>query len=269
MSEIATIIPVCLQVPRIFDQFRENLRTLKSSPISRLIVICNRLTLMTPETLHAFLSTDVPFPIEVIADMERSVAGAWNKGIEIALARGHETFLVTAVDVAFRNDTVSRLEEFGRAQEEALLWSSRANDSPMPESIKSIDACDFSCFMLRKRTVEKVGWFDKEFKPAYFEDNDYVTRVVLHGVRPQCVIAARHIHQGSLTVKLDPEMAHHVKYWFESNRLRFLMKWRAQTDVYADIPRECFSTPFNSGNSLSWWPEQDRESYSPSGGIHA
>jgi len=169
MSGTVAIIPVCLQVPYVFDQFRANLRTLRDAPVSRLIVMCNRLTLMRAEVLHAFLATDVGFPIEVVCDKERSVAGAWNRGIEIGLEIRHEAFLITAVDVAFRHSTVARLYEFGEAHPETLLWSSRANDAPVDGSIEAIDACDFSCFMLRKATVEKIGWFDKEFKPAYFE----------------------------------------------------------------------------------------------------
>jgi len=176
MSGTVAIIPVCLQVPHVFDQFRANLRTLRDAPVSRLIVVCNRLSLMRPEVLHSFLATDVPFPLEVVCDKERSVAGAWNRGIEIGLEMGHETFLITAVDVALRHGTVSRLCEFGQAHPETLLWSSRANDSPVDESIEAIDACDFSCFMLRKATIEKIGWFDKEFKPAYFEKSQHPGR---------------------------------------------------------------------------------------------
>lgn len=35
-----------------------------------------------------------------------------------------------------------------------------------------------SCFMLSRETIEKVGLFDEDFAPFYFEDSDYWTRVL-------------------------------------------------------------------------------------------
>jgi hypothetical protein len=41
----------------------------------------------------------------------------------------------------------------------------------------------FSCFCFRKRGFSKVGRFDENFYPAYFEDNDYHYRMKLLGVQ--------------------------------------------------------------------------------------
>lgn len=268
MNRIAVIIPACIQVPEILDRFRENLRTLRHDSISRLIVLCNRLSLMHAEPLQAILSGEVTCPVEVVHDKERSVAGAWNRGIEIAMSHGIGIFLISAIDVAFHPTTIDELIRFGVDHPETPLWSATAHEDSRISTHRSVDACDFSCFMLRAATIRRHGWFDKEYKPAYFEDNDYVTRVVLDGFRPQQVLKARHTHQGSLTIKLDAEMAHHVRHWFGINEKRFMSKWRARSDRYDEISNSCWPTPFNSGKPTHWWPEQCRENYSCSSGIH-
>lgn len=268
MKQISIIIPACIQVPQLFDRFRQNLRTFQHDRVGRIIVLCNRLTLMKSATLEAFFSTDVKCPVQVIHDKERSVAGAWNRGVEISREAKIDTHLITAVDVSFSGTTIDRLCEFGEKHPDADLWSSWASRNEAKPGVEYHHACDFSCFMIRDQTIDRYGWFDKEYKPAYFEDNDYVTRVVVGGGSPRRCTSARHVHQGSLTIKADPEMAHHVRHWFGVNRGRFHAKWKTLTDNYSDMPRVCNKTPYGKDKPIFWWPEQDRPGYSPSGGIH-
>lgn len=268
MKQVSIIISACIQIPALFDRFRENLRSFQHDRVGRIIVLCNRLSLMSAASLEAFLSTDVKCPVQVIHDKERSVAGAWNRGVEIAREARFDTHLITAVDVSFTQSTMTQLTHFEERHPEADIWSSWASQEIAAPGIESTDGCDFSCFMIRNRTIDTYGWFDKEYKPAYFEDNDYVTRVVIGGGAPKCAVAARHNHQGSLTIKVDPEMAHHVRHWFGINHGRFCAKWKTKTDNYSAIPNVCHKTPFNSNKPITWWPEQDRPGYSPAGGIH-
>lgn len=266
--QIAVIIPACLQQPALLHQFRENLRVLHHDAIARVIVVCNRLTLMQVPALEALLAQDLQSPIQVLHDKERSVAGAWNRGIELAMDAGISAFLVTAVDVELPTKTIDLLLRFGETRPDVGVWSSTPNQELSDCRDECVDRCDFSCFMLRKSTIERHGWFDKEYKPAYFEDNDYAVRLVLGNQPAQQVIAARHRHEGSLTIKLDSEMAHHVQSWFEKNRARYIEKWKVLTDNYLQICQLCHTTPYDSKRPLSWWPEQERAGYSPSGGIH-
>ncbi len=268
MSSLSLIVPVCLQVPAVLQELRRNLKTWQGGGLREILILCNRLTLMPREALQQILCAESPLPVRVIHDKERSVAGAWNHGIRLAVLGGADHFLITAVDVAFRTNTASVLSAFGERYPEIDLWSSTANNELENLFEESVDRCDFSCFMLRFNTIEKYGWFDREYKPAYFEDNDYVTRVVLGGGHPKQVRLARHVHTGSLTVRNDPEMAHHVNHWFGINSARFHTKWGVKTDDYKTIASVCNRTPNNSGRPLSWWQEQDRLGYEPDGGIH-
>ena len=230
--------------------------------------MCNRLSLMSAFELQSMLQAGLRPIVRVFHDKERSVAGAWNKGIQLARSAGSSLYLISAVDVSLTHSTVDILLDYGERHPECDLWSSTPTNLHPTAGREAIDACDFSCVMLRDRTIARHGWFDKEYKPAYFEDNDYVTRVVLGGGAPKQVLTARHEHEGSLTIKLDAEMAHHVNHWFGGNRERFLRKWGALVDDYSRIPQYCHSSPFVSGRELAWWPEQEYPGYSPAGGVH-
>jgi hypothetical protein len=207
-------------------------------------------------------------PVQVIHDTRRSVAGAWNRGIEIAIDAGIGQFHISAVDVRLHADATEKLLRFGERHPETDIWSSTNQSDMLGSCVESVEMCDFSSFMLRKRTIDRHGWFDREYKPAYFEDNDYVTRVVLGGSIPRKLTSARHMHLGSATIKTDGEAAQEVGALFGANRQRFYAKWKELTDWYDQIPARCFSSPFNSGKPPCWWPEQERPGYSVSAGLH-
>lgn len=85
----------------------------------------------------------------------------------------------------------------------------------------------FSCFLIDRELYAKVGQFDEQFHPAYFEDNDYVRRMQLVG--ETFAVAERadgYAHARSSTLKTyNPnEMAEHHRN-FEANRTRYITKW--------------------------------------------
>jgi GT2 family glycosyltransferase len=269
-KRIAVIIPAWLQSASLLKQFQLNLRTFHHDAIDRIIVICNRLSLMSEDALANVLHKESPIPIVILHDKERSVAGAWNRGIELAHAAGLNLYLITATDVAFLPGMLDHLLEFGEKFKDCDLWSSSPMGETFHESVpiseNLADTCDFSCFMLRYKTIERHGWFDKEFSPAYFEDNDFLTRLVLSGSTPKMVLRAHHEHATSLTVKLDQERLLTIRQTFCINELRFKRKWGYKATDYSIIRAKCFSTPFNTGRPLHWWPEQDNYGYRASGG---
>jgi GT2 family glycosyltransferase len=224
--------------------------------------------------LQLALEAEIEGPVEVVFDKERSVAGAWNRGIEIAQGHGFSTHLITAVDVSVGPGLVGALLQFGSENPRCAIWSPTARRHShvylsKGNALPNISgSCDFSCFMLRNSTISEHGWFDREFKPAYVEDVDYFVRVVLGGGDARRLVSIHHRHTVSLTIKQDPEMAHHVRHWRRRNQRRYFRKWKTRSDNPRIIKEKCFSTPFDSGKPRSWWPEQDRPNYDIAGGIH-
>ncbi|MDA0990513.1 MAG: hypothetical protein O3A51_07160 [Verrucomicrobia bacterium] len=247
------VIPVIIQERPLFDMFLSNLATFRSDRIGTVRVVCNRWRLFDdPVELHDQIAQHTPYPVSLVTDKERSVAGAWNKGIHDAMGCGIERFVITAMDVECMNGSIDHLCEF--AEREGLdLCHANGNG--------------FNLFTVSQATIEKIGWFDREFKPAYYEDNDYSVRVEKAGGEqadaPECKIN----HFGSGTIKMDAEMAHHVKHWFDRNQERLIRKWGFHHRALEDIAK-CYDTPFDAGKAVSWWPEQDVDRYDPWGGIH-
>jgi hypothetical protein len=244
-----------------------NIGTFRHDGILQFVIICNSLTLMAPSTLAEILARETGRPVHVLNDRERSVAGAWNRGVELSRQAGCDVHLITAVDAAVSPGVIDRLVEFENRFPECDLWSATPNHAPYYQKTELAEACDFSCFMLRNQTIERHGWFDREFAPAYFEDDDYYIRLVLAGSQPKQILAARYMHYQSLTIKLDAQQAMLVQESSQNNKTRLIRKWGAKLHDYEEIRSRCYSSPFNSGRPLCWWPEQDVEGYSTAGGI--
>lgn len=257
---IGIVMPVVLQNEALLLLTRDAVAHLRTAHPALLYVVCNRLHVRVPETLRGELQDVFDGRVEVVHEpgVERSVAGAWNKGCDLAIQADADFIAIVANDTCLRPDCLDALLDYGR-QGQADLWSGVSyNDRSEINPRQVTDGADFSCFMIRPATIRKHGWFDANFRPAYFEDNDYYGRVVLGGGCCQVVHAAQFFHHGSMTVRQDAEMAHHISYWFERNRQYFHRKWGVvQPENNAEgVRRRYYRHPFNDPvKPLSWFPD--------------
>lgn len=95
---------------------------------------------------------------------------------------------------------------------------------------------DFCSFILSKECFAKVGRFDEEFYPAYYEDNDYEYRTKLKNMsvwRIPFLIPV--IYRNSQTL----EKASQIGQYTPINKQRYIEKW-------GGLPsKETFRKPFN------------------------
>lgn len=221
-------------------------------------VVPNRLHRMNEFDLSIHLGRNSGKTVIVLPwDGARSVAASWNQGILRAGIEGCDRFLVMANDCYWQPGAILKLIEYGDSPESrnTLIWSGYCYKGGR-EITEPTDGCDFTGFMIRKEAFDIVGWFDEHYRPAYFEDNDYSTRVVLSGHDCRVIPQARFDTPGSLTVRSDAEAAHHVKYWFEKNRARFKAKWGTdRVPVSAeDCRSRCWNHPWNDPTlPVSFW----------------
>lgn len=115
-----------------------------------------------------------------------------------------------------------------------------------------ICADGYNIFMMTPLGVEKVGLFDENFYPAYFEDVDHFRRVRLSGAKAVNVPGFTFIHGeaphwGSSTINSDPEMASKNKVTFANLREYYVRKWGGPP------AGETFKTPFNRNVPLAFW----------------
>src|SRR3990167_2883511 len=136
-----------------------------------------------------------------IADQWRynkPLAKAWNDMAKQAFADGCDYVLICNDDILFAPECIDALvNELIRLRPEQVLMTSpnniileladpyailqyyRKNTDPIGVS----DHPNFSCFCVGPEYFEKVGWFDENFAPAWFEDNDAHRRAELLGWR--------------------------------------------------------------------------------------
>jgi GT2 family glycosyltransferase len=257
--KLAIVMPVVLQNEVLMTMTEEAVSHLQTRHNAVLYVVCNRLHVRVPEVLCSDLQSRFRGRVVVVHEpgVERSVAGAWNKGCELALADDANYIAVVANDTRLREDCLDKLIEFGE-RDETDLWSGISfNNRTQIDPNQTTDGADFSCYMIRAATLQKHGFFDLNYRPAYFEDNDYYGRVVLGGGKCRVVHSAQFFHHGSMTVRQDPQMAHHVNYWFAKNRAYFSRKWGVAhpENSHQGVLRHYYRHPFNDANKpLTWFP---------------
>ena len=97
----------------------------------------------------------------------------------------------------------------------------------------------FSCFLIPDLIVRTVGFFDENFFPAYFEDNDYTRRLLLAGYQfIPATCSYNHMGSGTLKYYSSWELAAHHES-FKRNREYYIRKWGGLPE------REVFFSPFN------------------------
>jgi GT2 family glycosyltransferase len=108
-----------------------------------------------------------------------------------------------------------------------------------------VDGPDFSCFMVKPDILNVVGRFDENFRPAYFEDNDYHRRINLLGLSAVKVASIPYYHYGSVSQNMHGPAC--VPEQFERNRGYYFEKWGGHPGA------ETYSTPYNHGGSPRDW----------------
>ncbi len=185
-------------------------------------------------------------------------AQSWNFGVKDAFERGYDLVLILNNDILLHEDSVVELvhrmsvcKPEDKDKPVAMVTCMDVKgECPQPLAVFDLKVEDklqvaeaenpcFSAFMIDKNCWEKIGEFDEEFRPAYFEDNDYHYRINLAGMKAIVLPTAMFYHYGSGTQNeaLDGPVV--TGPLFERNRDYYKIKW-------GDVPgQETFTVPFN------------------------
>ena len=244
MIELALIMPVlnCL------DYTKQFLETLEGKANLKMVLINNGSTDGTTDYFN-FIKNDFNTGIFNLPE-NIGVSGAWNFGIYFAIhTLKCKYFLVVNNDIILHPQAIEILlktiETPGVVMATATDVSGqipKAIDTlkmKIPGESKLTECPDFSCFMIKKETIEKVGWFDEKFYPAYFEDNDYHYRIKQAGLKAYKSNQALFYHFGSRTIKASEEIKTKANIGYSINRDYYKEKWGG------DPGKESFKTPFN------------------------
>lgn len=191
------------------------------------------------------------------------VGSAWNLGIKTALDAGFDYVVVCNNDIIFQKKAIDNLVAFANAHPEFILWT--AGEWPDLRTIKTVedsafeDSFDehphFSCFMVSKKTMEMVGWFDERLQMAYSEDGDFHYRILLSGNKASKASKSRFYHYGSRTISVDDDLFSANRRTYEENRDYIRRKWNTDFHQKAHHPpeeilkeKDIYKYPFNDIN---------------------
>jgi len=153
------------------------------------------------------------------------VGAAWN--LIMKLNPFERWWCIINNDVAFIAEDLARLERAMRVHDVVTFQGMHA-------------------FGMRASAIASVGWFDENFVPCYFEDNDWDRRASLlgtmvHQIEPQAY------HFGSAAIKREDRYRRENNRTFPGNQAYYVAKWGGS------VGAETYTTPFNRGGSPRDW----------------
>jgi GT2 family glycosyltransferase len=241
---LVIIIPVlnCLEYTR------EMVKTIKTKEDYKLILINNG-SIDGTQTFFEYLGKDENTTVFNFRE-NRGVSWSWNFGIKYAIEHFEsDYFFIPNNDTLLHpkciDNLISELQTAETVMATAYDVSGEISqpievtglEVPVKREVK--ESPDFSGFMIAKKTLDKVGYFDENFYPAYFEDNDYHYRIKLAGLKAYRTNQALYFHYGSRTIKDNKYVKTASNQKFLANQEYFKTKW-------GDVPgKEKFTTPFN------------------------
>lgn len=199
---------------------------------------------------HTMTMAKVPDVYVCRFEENKGVSSAWNT----ALALGFEDMRADEViilnnDILMSDDTIKKIiddlrgENVGLATATDVMGECATEEEffakKAPDLNTYIEEPDFACFGINKKCFEQVGYFDENFYPAYFEDNDYHYRMRLANLHAIKNKNNYFWHYGSKTLNTTPTK----KAWFgekySQNALYFQVKWGGKPG------EEVYKQPFN------------------------
>ena len=119
----------------------------------------------------------------------------------------------------------------------------------------------FDLFLIKDWVIKSHGLFDENYYPAYFEDIDYIMRIINKPFKRVMNLNEKGfkyyhgdtIHysiSGANTRKSSPEMEIAMQSAHEKNKRYFMQKWGGDEDCDINLTENPYKTPFNKNNKL-------------------
>lgn len=160
------------------------------------------------------------------------VARSWNMGVNQVLQSQLDFLVILSASVIFTDG--------GRSLIEGLKNNYEANGLMTQEG--------WHCIGINRRVFEKIGNFDTNFYPGYYEDSDFIRRMELAGFHEP---TGRITFPGVEIKCQKAEVAHamkraNIKVNMQACREYFLQKWGADPMYDSQESRDkLFRHPFN------------------------
>ena len=168
-------------------------------------------------------------PVSTCFGRQQSLAACWNLGIGYFRHCGAPEVLVLNNDVEIPRNFYRLLRDCNKP----FISGVPVDDRSRLAEVKTVDYLlstanphpSFSAFMIRREVVDKVGFFDEEYYPAYFEDGDMHVRMHRAGVEAVSVdLPFYHVRSSTLNNSSESDRLR-IERGFEANKKRFREKY--------------------------------------------
>lgn len=177
-----------------------------------------------------------PQGIKYIQNRENNLSMAWNRGLKSIFTTCDYAVVMGLDSIAPEPEQVQELIEalennpnLGLVSATGVAGYVFRLTQPSWTPVKHGDG-SFSFFVISKEAFQKVGEFDTNFSPAYFEDNDYLERLWEAGYTPMRAehISYYHVFQG--TIKRGDGISKKYADFMNKNLNYFRQKWGKTPD---------------------------------------
>ena len=200
-----------------FDDCRKAVETIINSSTlvpDMFLIVDNSETGVGAEALTDLAQT-YPDRVHILIRRENILSGAWNDIMHAGIDHDFDYVIVANDDVTPHPGSIQALVDAAINRPDVAMWNGSGHSGN-----------SYSFFLLQKWAYSQIGAFDENFKPAYYEDNDYDRRIKLAGLIREEVSAATFDHIGSATAKSFSEarwIIHHAS--FSNNGKYYQRKW--------------------------------------------
>jgi len=257
MSNIACVVPIYHSSDILFNFTKETIESIKSANHNiYLYIIVNYSTKeLYPYPEKFNLDPCIKFTQILENPKGNEVGASWNYGIKQALKDGCDYVMVLNNDLVLNKLCVDNLVSFAEDHKEFIMWT--ASEWLKKETLHTTgnvysfsEYPHFSYFMVNKKTIDTIGWFDENLKMAYFEDCLYHYQIIVLGQKAGKTESAKFYHYGSRSIKTDDNLYDKNKRSYEDNRAYVIKKCGFDPHEKVYVPPESmlevgFKFPFN------------------------
>ncbi len=155
----------------------------------------------------------------------RGLSRSWNEGMKELYEAGARRVLVVNDDLHF---VPGGLERFMRFADDAgdfgLAFTAGLELSASPYAGEVRDQ-DFACCIIPETTISRIGYFDENITPAYYEDLDYHRRCALAGLPVVITDRVNVEHDRSFTIQSGDEIKQSAMTAMGRNFTYYHRKW--------------------------------------------
>jgi len=183
---------------------------------------------------------------------------AYNEGLHAAINQGFDYFIICNNDIILAHRTIDKLFNEFFSSDFAMLSAYDVSPFATPKELNILNLPDeyhpepdFALIMFGSEIVSSIGFFDEQFFPCYFDDDDYSARIWTAGYLSVAFKRAPFFHFGSVTNESVPNRicTHEM---FRVNQQKFYQKWGAIPEKSRDKAiHKYYKYPYNNpGNHL-------------------